>query len=57
MVAIYAVFCLAILAGRAWILASKHSNRLYLIIVDLVIVSKRANVLLRAWSTEVMIIA
>lgn len=57
MVAIYTVFCLAILAGRTWILASQDSNRLYLILVDLVIVGKRADVLLRAGPPEVVIIA
>lgn len=57
MVAIYAVFCLAVLAGRTWVLAGQHSNRLYLVIVDLIIVSKWANILLRAGPTEVVIIA
>jgi hypothetical protein len=56
MVAVYTVICFAILARRAWILAGQNSNCLHFIVVDLILVSERANVLLRARPTKIMVI-
>lgn len=57
MVAVYTVICLAILTRRTRVLASQYGNRLNLIIIDLILMSKRANFLLRARPSEIVIIA